>query len=293
MKTWLITGCSSGLGKSLAQAVLEHGDQAVVTARNPETVQFFKDSFPDTALPMQLDVTRDDEACSCIAGAIERFGRIDVLVNNAGYCLRGAVEECSFEEIRRQFETNFFGTVRMIQHVLPYMRQQKSGVIINFSSIAALATAEGSAFYGASKCAVEGLSDGLRKEAGPLGIKVIVVEPGPFRTDFFGRSIAVNENNIEDYKNTAGKRKVRLANPEDSGMKGWGDNGRAAKVIIRAAEIAAGKAGKKAAENMADGGECPFRLLLGSCAVRFAEEVYAARAAETARWKELSIQTDA
>ncbi len=281
MKTWLITGCSSGLGKSLAQKVLEHGDQAVVTARNPDTVQHFRESFPETAYPLQLDVHKDDEAAGCIAGAIEHFGKIDVLVNNAGYCLRGAVEECSFEEIRKQFETNFFGTLRMIQHVLPHMRRQKSGVIINFSSIAALRTAEGSAFYGASKCAVEGLSDGLRKEVGPLGIQVIVVEPGPFRTDFFGRSIAVNENNIGDYKNTAGKRKVRLANPEDSGMKGWGDNSRAAEVIITAAD------------NAAEGRECPFRLLLGSCAVRLAEEVYAARAAETAKWKELSIQTDA
>ncbi|MDO4840307.1 MAG: oxidoreductase [Desulfovibrionaceae bacterium] len=281
MKTWLITGCSSGLGKSLAQKVLEHGDQAVVTARNPDTVQHFRESFPETAYPLQLDVHKDDEAAGCIAGAIEHFGKIDVLVNNAGYCLRGAVEECSFEEIRKQFETNFFGTLRMIQHVLPHMRRQKSGVIINFSSIAALRTAEGSAFYGASKCAVEGLSDGLRKEVGPLGIQVIVVEPGPFRTDFFGRSIAVNENNIGDYKNTAGKRKVRLANPEDSGMKGWGDNSRAAEVIITAAD------------NAAHGKEFPFRLLLGSCAVRLAEEVYAARAAETAKWKELSIQTDA
>lgn len=281
MKTWLITGCSSGLGKSLAQKVLEHGDQAVVTARNPDTVQHFRERFPETAYPLQLDVHKDDEAAGCIAGAIEHFGKIDVLVNNAGYCLRGAVEECSFEEIRKQFETNFFGTLRMIQHVLPHMRRQKSGVIINFSSIAALRTAEGSAFYGASKCAVEGLSDGLRKEVGPLGIQVIVVEPGPFRTDFFGRSIAVNENNIGDYKNTAGKRKVRLANPEDSGMKGWGDNSRAAKVIITAAD------------NAAHGKEFPFRLLLGSCAVRLAEDVYAARAAETARWKELSIQTDA
>lgn len=281
MKTWLITGCSSGLGKSLAQKVLEHGDQAVVTARNPDTVQHFRESFPETAYPLQLDVHKDDEAAGCIAGAIEHFGKIDVLVNNAGYCLRGAVEECSFEEIRKQFETNFFGTLRMIQHVLPHMRRQKSGVIINFSSIAALRTAEGSAFYGASKCAVEGLSDGLRKEVGPLGIQVIVVEPGPFRTDFFGRSIAVNENNIGDYKNTAGKRKVRLANPEDSGMKGWGDNSRAAEVIITAAD------------NAAHGKEFPFRLLLGSCAVRLAEEVYAARAAETVKWKELSIQTDA
>ncbi len=277
MKTWLITGCSSGLGKSLAQAVLEHGDKAVVTARNPETIEFFRERFPKTALPLQLDVTREEEAVSATARAIEHFGAIHVLVNNAGYCLRGAVEECSFEEIRKQFETNFFGTVRMIQHVLPHMRRQKSGAIVNFSSIAALSTSEASAFYGASKCAVEGLSDGLRKEVNPLGIRVIVVEPGPFKTDFFYRSIAINEQNIEDYQKTAGKRKVRIKTLDDSVMKGWGDNSKAAQAIIRAVE----------------GRESPFHLLLGSVAVQLAETVFAARAREVADWKELSIQTDA
>ncbi len=276
MNTWLITGCSSGLGKSLAKAVLEHGDQAIVTARNLETVQLFGKSFPQTALPLQLDVTKEDEVKTAITKGIEHFGKIDVLVNNAGYCLRGAVEECSFKEIREQFETNFFGTIRMIQHVLPYMREQRKGTIINFSSIAALSTAEGSAFYGASKCAVEGLSDGLRKEVNPLGIKVMVVEPGPFKTDFFYRSIAINEHNIEDYQNTAGKRKVRIKNLEDSVINGWGDNNKAAEVIIKAVE----------------GKESPFRLLLGSIAVQLAEKVFASRAEEVAKWKDLSIQTD-
>ena len=276
MNTWLITGCSSGLGKSLTKAVLEHGDQVIVTARNPETVQLFRERFPQTALPLQLDVTKEEEVISAIAKGIEHFGKIDVLVNNAGYCLRGAVEECSFEEIRKQFETNFFGTIRMIQHVLPHMRKQRKGSIINFSSIAALSTAEGSAFYGASKCAVEGLSDGLRKEVNPLGIKVMVVEPGPFKTDFFYRSITVNEHNIEDYQNTAGKRKVKIKNLDDSVMKGWGDNDKAAQIII------------KAIENK----EPPFHLLLGSVAVQLAEQVFASRVEEVVKWKNLSIQTD-
>ena len=276
MNTWLITGCSSGLGKSLANAVLEHGDQAIITARTPETVQLFRERFSQTALPLQLDVTKEEEVTNTIAKGIERFGKIDVLVNNAGYCLRGAVEECSFEEIKKQFETNFFGMIRMIQHVLPHMRKQRKGSIINFSSIAALSTAEGSAFYGASKCAVEGLSDGLRKEVGPLGIKIMVVEPGPFKTDFFYRSIAINEHNIEDYKNTAGKRKVRIKNLEDSTMKGWGDNDKAAQVIIKAIEDK----------------ESPFHFLLGSVAVQLAEQVFASRAEEVVKWKNLSIQTD-
>ena len=276
MNTWLITGCSSGLGKSLAEAVLEYGDQVIVTARRVEDIQIFKQKYPQKVLTLQLDVTKEEEVKAAIAKGIEQFGTIDVLVNNAGYCLRGAVEECSFEEVRMQFETNFFGTVRMIQHVLPHMRKQKKGTIVNFSSIAALSTSEGSAFYGASKCAVEGLSDGLRKEVNPLGIKVIVVEPGPFKTDFFYRSIAINEHNIEDYQNTSGKRKLKIKNLDDSVMQGWGDNTKAAQVIIKAVKS----------------GESPFHLLLGSVAVRLAENIFTSRTLEVAQWKELSIQTD-
>lgn len=276
MNTWLITGCSSGLGKSLTESVLEYGDQVIVTARRVEDIQIFKQKYPQKALTLQLDVTKEEEVQAAIAKGIEQFGTIDVLVNNAGYCLRGAVEECSFEEVRMQFETNFFGTARMIQHVLPHMRKQKKGTIVNFSSIAALSTSEGSAFYGASKCAVEGLSDGLRKEVNPLGIKVIVVEPGPFKTDFFYRSIAINEHNIEDYQHTSGKRKVKIKNLDDSVMQGWGDNTKAAKVIIKAVKS----------------GESPFHLLLGSVAVRLAENIFASRTLEVAQWKELSIQTD-
>lgn len=277
MKTWLITGCSSGLGKGLAQAVLEHGDNVIVTARNPENVQCFRERFPKSAFILRLDVTKEDDVQRVVTEGIKHFGSIDVLVNNAGYCLRGAVEECSMEEIRKQFETNFFGTVRMIQNVLPCMRKQRSGVIVNFSSIAALDTLEGSAYYGASKCAVERVPSGLGKEVEPLGIKVIVVEPGPFKTDFFYRSIAINEQNIEDYQNTAAKRKVKIKTLDDTVMKGWGDTHNAAKVIINAVESK----------------ESPAHLLLGTVAVEFAENVFAARAAEVQKWKELSIQTDA
>lgn len=208
--------------------------------------------------------------------AVHHFGKLDVLVNNAGYCLRGAVEECSMEEIQREFDTNFFGAVRTIQAVLPHMHQSRHGMIINFSSIAALSTSEGSTFYGAAKCAVEGMSDGLRKEVAPLGIKVRVVEPGPFKTDFFYRSIDVNENNIPDYAKTAGKRKVRLQNLEESGLTGWGDVSKAAKVIIRAAESP----------------KPPFRLLLGSLAVKKGEKFAADRTREVENWKWLSVQTD-
>ncbi len=276
-ETWLITGCSSGLGQSLAQEALAQGKNVVVTARNVEKLADFARNFHETALLARLDVTDEASIEAAIESGLAKFGKIDVLVNNAGYCLRGAVEECSDNEIRRQFDTNFFGTVKTIQKILPHMRKARKGAIVNFSSIAALDTAAGSAFYGASKCAVEALSDGLRKEVGPLGIKVIVIEPGPFKTDFFYRSIDVNGNNIADYAETAGKRKVKLENPEDSGIGGWGDKTRAARAVIEAVE-------------MPDG---PFRLMLGSLAVKMGERYAAERKAEVERFKKLSESTDA
>ncbi|HJA76078.1 MAG TPA: SDR family NAD(P)-dependent oxidoreductase [Candidatus Desulfovibrio gallistercoris] len=275
--TWLITGCSSGFGRNLAETALEQGKQVIVTARTPETLEDLVRRFPETAIAVRLDVTDDASVAAAVKKGMQRFGAIDVLVNNAGYCLRGAVEECSEIEIRRQFDTNFGGTVRTIQYVLPYMRKAHKGAIVNFSSIAALNTSEGSAFYGASKCAVEGLSDGLRKEVAPLGIKVMVVEPGPFKTDFFYRSIDINDNNIDDYRQTAGKRKVRLQNPDDSGLRGWGDLRKAAGVIIKAVEMPEG----------------PFRLLLGSAAVKIGEQFVEDREREIRRWASLSVQTDA
>lgn len=274
--TWLITGCSSGLGKNLASVALEQGKQVVVTARDVKTLAEFSDAWPKTAFVLPLDVNDAGSVQSAVDAAVNHFGKLDVLVNNAGYCLRGAVEECSMEEIQKEFDTNFFGAVRTIQAVLPHMRKAHHGIIINFSSIAALSTSEGSAFYGAAKCAVEGMSDGLRKEVAPLGIRVMVVEPGPFKTDFFYRSIDVNKNNIADYAETAGKRKVRLKNLDESGLTGWGDVRKAAKVIIRAAESP----------------EPPFRLLLGSLAVKMGEKFAADRAREVENWKWLSVQTD-
>lgn len=176
MKTWLITGCSFGFGRNLAETLLSEGEQVIVTARKPKTIQHFAKNYPQTALCLRLDVTKKDTIDATVNAAIEKFGKIDVLINNAGYCLRGAVEECTEEEIYAEFNTNFFGAVRMIQTVLPHMRKAGIGAIINYSSIAALDTSAGSAFYGAAKCALEGLSCGLRKEVEPLGIKVMVVE---------------------------------------------------------------------------------------------------------------------
>ena len=174
MKAWLITGCSFGFGRNLAETLLSEGEQVIVTARKPKTIQHFAKNYPQTALCLRLDVTKKDTIDATVNAAIEKFGKIDVLINNAGYCLRGAVEECTEEEIYAEFNTNFFGAVRMIQTVLPHMRKAGIGAIINYS-IAALDTSAGSAFYGAAKCALEGLSCGLRKEVEPLGIKVRLV----------------------------------------------------------------------------------------------------------------------
>ncbi len=278
MKTWLITGCSSGLGKGLAEAVLEHGDQAVVTARRPETLRHFTDRYPETALALPLDVSDDTQAEAAVKAALARFGRVDVLASVAGYCLRGAVEECSMDEIHRQFETNFFGTVRMIRKVLPSMRAVRNGAIVCFSSIAAAGTSPGSAFYGATKCAVEAMADGLRKEVNPLGIRVIVAEPGPFRTDFFDRSINISAGNISDYRDTAGNRKIRVTDLSgDTPLGKWGDVMKAGRVVIEAVE----------------GEKSPFRLPLGSAAVRYVTEQMNARLAEIRAWQDLSVRTDA
>lgn len=273
MKTWLITGCSSGLGRSLARAVLARGDQAVVTARDINSIEQFTQSYPNTALTAQLDVTDGRSVERAVAAALERFGSIDVLVNNAGYGYRAAVEEGDSKDTERLFQTNFWGPIALIKAVLPGMRARHSGAIINISSIAALRTSPGSGYYAASKCALEGLSDGLRVEVAPLGIKVMVVEPGAFRTNFAGRSLTQSDMVIPDYEATAGAR--RIGRDLSHGTQP-GDPDRGAACIIEATE----------ADNT------PFRLLLGTDAVRFAEGVMADRRKEYADWRTFSCQTD-
>lgn len=273
MKTWFITGCSTGLGKSLARAVLKKGYRAAVTARNPETLQEFAQDFPETALRLPLDVTDPTAIQQAVKTTLERFGGIDVLVNNAGYGYRAAVEEGDPADTRRLFQTNFWGPVDLIKAVLPGMRERRSGTIVNISSIAALRTAPGSGYYAASKSALESLSDGLRAEVSPLGIRVLVVEPGAFRTDFAGRSLTQSGTAIADYADTAGAR--RIGKDTSHGTQP-GDPDKGADLIIRAAEAE----------------EPPFRLLLGSDAVQFAETVMKSRRAEYAAWQSFSEQSD-
>jgi NAD(P)-dependent dehydrogenase (short-subunit alcohol dehydrogenase family) len=233
MATWLITGCSTGLGRAFAEAVLARGDNAVVTARDAAKVQDLADAHPDTALAVALDVTDDARVTAAVAAAEDRFGRVDVLVNNAGYGYRSAVEEGEDGAVRQLFDTHVFGTVRTIKAVLPGMRARRSGTIVNLSSIGARICPEGSGYYAAVKAAVEALTLSLRKEVAPLGIKAMVVEPGGFRTDFAGRSLTQSAEPIADYADTAGKRRK-----EHDTVHGTqkGDPAKAAAALIKAVE---------------------------------------------------------
>ena len=273
MTTWFITGCSTGLGHSLAQAVLQAGFNVVVTARTTDSLCDLVAPFRQTALPLALDVTNRAQVAHAVAAATERFDGIDVLVNNAGYGYRAAVEEADEAEVGQLFATNFFGTVAMIKAVLPGMRARREGTIVNISSIAGRRAAPGSGYYSASKFAVEGMSDALRREVGPLGIRVMVVEPGAFRTDFAGRSLQQAQVNIADYAPTVGPR--RKENDRTHGTQP-GDPARAAQAIIQTV----------------GGAELPFRLLLGSDAIAVIGEELAEQQRELDRWQNVSLTTD-
>jgi NAD(P)-dependent dehydrogenase (short-subunit alcohol dehydrogenase family) len=272
MSTWLITGCSTGLGRALAQAVLDRGDNAVVTARDAAAVRDLADAHPGTALAVALDVTDDAQVASAVRAAEDRFGRIDVLVNNAGYGYRAAVEEGDDEDVRRLFATNFFGPVALIKAVLPGMRARRAGAILNISSIAASRTPEGSGYYAASKAALEGMSGSLRRELAPLGISVTAVEPGGFRTDFSGRSLGQTPVKIDDYAGTAGRRRKEL---DTSHGTQPGDPRKAAQAVIAAVESA----------------EPPALLLLGQDALDTFRQVDDAQRAEVDAWQKVTTGT--
>jgi len=228
---WFITGCSTGFGRELAAQTLERGFRTVVTARQPEQVDELAARVE--ALVLKLDVTVQAQIDTAIKAAEEKFGGIDVLVNNAGIGYFAAIEEGEESEIRRMFEINLFGLGRMIQAVLPGMRRRRKGCIVNISSLAGLRSAPALGFYNATKFAVEGLSGALLQEVEPLGIKVIVVEPSGFRTDWAGRSANESKKQISDYAKTAGAWRSEIR--ADSG-KQPGDPVRAAQAIIRAVE---------------------------------------------------------
>jgi len=273
MSTWLITGCSTGLGRALAEAVLAAGHQVVVTARDVATVTDLADAHPDDALALALDVTDDAQVRESVRRAEERFGGVDVLVNNAGYGYRAAVEEGDDADVQRLFATNFFGAVAMVKAVLPGMRGRRSGTVVNLSSIGAQICPAGSGYYAAVKAALEGMTGSLRKELAPLGIQVVAVEPGGFRTDFAGRSLTGSATAIADYAETVGPR--RKENDTAHGTQP-GDPAKAAQAIVTVVES----------------GSVPGLLLLGTDALAAAEGILDARRAELEQWRELSAGTD-
>ena len=245
---WFITGCSTGFGREIAQYLLERGYRVVVTARNPDQVASLAKPYEANALALALDVTRPEQIDESVRVAQAHFGRIDVLVNNAGVGYFGAIEESDNDDVRSMFEVNFWALANMTRAVLPGMRQQRSGHIVNLSSAGGVRGSPGVGFYNATKFAVEGLSEALAQEVAPLGIKVLIVEPSGFRTDWAGRSASERSVTIDDYADTAGARVRQIR--ERSGRQP-GDPVRAAAAILKAVE----------AEHP------PLRLLLGRAAL--------------------------
>jgi len=273
MTTWLITGCSTGLGRALAHRVLEEGHKAVITARDTAALTELTEAYPDSALAVPLDVRNAEQIDSAVEAARQQFGSIDVLVNNAGYGYRAAVEEGEADAIRDLFDTNYFGAVNMINAVLPTMREQRNGVIINISSIAGQRSAAGSGYYAASKAALESTSEALRQEVAPLGIRVAIVQPGPFRTDFFSRSLQQSETAMDAYAETAGKRR-KENDPTTSNQPG--DPERAAAAIMQLAQLE----------------EPPMRLVLGKAANQMAEKDLNQQLDDLMDWEHLGLETD-
>jgi NAD(P)-dependent dehydrogenase (short-subunit alcohol dehydrogenase family) len=270
---WFITGCSTGFGRELAQLVLRRGWRAVVTARDASRVQDLVTGHEDRALALSLDVTKPDQIAAAVQEAESRFGAIDVLVNNAGYGYQSSIEEGDDAEIRAQFEANVFGLAAMTRAVLPGMRARRRGHIVNISSQAGFIGFEGSGYYAATKHAVEGLSDSLSREVAPLGIKVTCVEPGPFRTDWAGRSLQQRRPTIADYQGTVG---ARLASTANISGKQPGDPVRAVEAIIKAVD----------ADNP------PKHLVLGSIALDGIRNKLNETLAEIDAWAETSRSAD-
>lgn len=272
-KVWLITGCSTGFGRALAEAVLQQGDRLIATARKPEQLRALIEQYPETAKAVRLDVTSSQEIQAAVDSAIATFGRIDVLVNNAGHGLIAALEEVSDAEMRQFFETNFFGAVRLMRSVLPMLRQQGSGHIVNMSSTAGLVGFAGSSLYCGAKFALEGASEALSKEVESFGIKVTLIEPGAFRTDFNGRSLAAAEQSIDAYTPMSG---ASLQWFKEMDGQQPGNPAKAAQSIIQAVESP----------------EPPMRLALGSDAMSLIQDKLESVKTDLDTWQQVTVSTD-
>jgi len=270
---WFITGCSTGFGRELARLVLGRGWRAVLTARGKERVADLVEGAEDRALAIDLDVTDQAQVEAAARAALERFGRVDVLVNNAGYGYQSTIEEGEEAEIRAQFDANVFGLFALTRALLPSMRAQRSGHIVSISSVAGFIGFQGSGYYAASKHAVEGWSDALKAEVGPLGIAVTCVEPGPFRTDWAGRSLKQTQSQIPDYAETAA---ARLQATKDVSGRQPGDPVRAAEAMIAITEV----------DNP------PRHLVLGAFGYEAVTQNLRDRLAEIEAWRETSLGAD-
>lgn len=271
VRSWLITGCSTGLGRALAERLIAKGERVFATARKPEDLADLVAGHAN-ARALKLDVTKPSDITSAVAEA-EGSGGIDVIVNNAGYGYLTAVEEGTEEGYRAQFETNVFGLIAMTRAVLPAMRERGSGHIVNIASVGGLIGNPGSGYYAATKFGVVGFSEALSKEIAALGIKVTVVEPGPFRTDWAGRSLQSAPQAIAAYGDTVHARLNQLS--QYSGHQP-GDPGRAAEAIIAAV----------------DSPKPPLNLILGADGLKRVREKIAVLSAEIDQWEELTLSAD-
>jgi NAD(P)-dependent dehydrogenase (short-subunit alcohol dehydrogenase family) len=271
-KVWLITGSSRGLGRALAEAVLAAGHKLVATARDPAQLADLVERYGDKVRAAALDVTNEQAAARAVGIATDAFGRLDVLANNAGYGNVSPIEDTSLEEFRAQIETNLFGVINVTKAAIPLMREQGAGHILQFSSVGGRVGPPGRAPYAAAKWGVEGFSEVLSKEVGPLGVKVTIIEPGGFRTDFAGSSTMLRDGRPE-YDSTVG-RTARFQ--RDYNGKQPGDPAKAAAAILHITDL----------------GDPPLRLLLGSDAYRAVEQNDLARIEADRKWKDLTISTD-
>ena len=269
MGRWLITGCSTGIGREIARAALEAGHSVAVTARNVDAVADFVDQFGDRALALPLDVTNRDQITAVVGEVEKAFGGIDVLVNNAGYGYMAAVEEGEDAEVRKLFDTNYFGVVDTLKAVLPGMRARRSGHVINISSMTGLVANPPNAYYSSTKFALEALTEALAKEVGPLGIKVTAIEPGAFRTDWAARSMQESSTPIGDYDDNVGARKTLIKQFADHLP---GDPRKVAEAVLMVAGL----------------DEPPLRLLLGRDVLAAVREKIADLTASIDHWESIT-----
>lgn len=269
MGRWLITGCSTGIGREIARAALEAGHSVAVTARNVDAIADFVDQFGDRALALPLDVTNRDQITAVVGEVEKAFGGIDVLVNNAGYGYMAAVEEGEDAEVRKLFDTNYFGVVDTLKAVLPGMRARRSGHVINISSMTGLVANPPNAYYSSTKFALEALTEALAKEVGPLGIKVTAIEPGAFRTDWAARSMQESSTPISDYDDNVGARKTLIKQFADHLP---GDPRKVAEAVLMVAAL----------------DEPPLRLLLGRDVLAAVREKIADLTASINHWESVT-----